>query len=57
MIRHSKNAYAIIGIVMMSIPLKCSETPPVCSVVQGLPGLNGRDGRDGINGLKGEPGD
>ncbi|KAM4636292.1 uncharacterized protein O3C94_017464 isoform 1-T1 [Discoglossus pictus] len=33
-----------------------SDTPTMCSVVQGLPGLNGRDGRDGANGLKGDPG-
>ncbi|KAM5141289.1 mannose-binding protein C-like [Mantella aurantiaca] len=30
-----------------------SETPAMCSVVQGLPGLNGRDG---ANGQKGDPG-
>lgn len=33
-----------------------SETPAMCSVVQGLPGLNGRDGRDGASGAKGDPG-
>ncbi|XP_063814821.1 pulmonary surfactant-associated protein D-like isoform X3 [Pseudophryne corroboree] len=53
---HLKIIYLTISMAMMLFSMGYSDTPAMCSVVQGLPGLNGRDGRDGTNGLKGDPG-
>ncbi|XP_075073153.1 uncharacterized protein LOC142161440 isoform X3 [Mixophyes fleayi] len=53
---HLKNICIIMVMTMMLFSVSYSDTPTMCSVVQGLPGLNGRDGRDGTNGLKGDPG-
>ncbi|XP_075466369.1 uncharacterized protein LOC142501015 [Ascaphus truei] len=56
MIHYVQTITITAGMVLLLSCQAVSETPTMCSVVQGLTGLNGRDGRDGTNGLKGDPG-
>ncbi|XP_053547629.1 pulmonary surfactant-associated protein A [Bombina bombina] len=56
MISYLQLVYIITLLPPILFSVTLSETPNLCTVVQGLPGLNGRDGRDGVNGMKGEPG-